>query len=102
MEVKSVVLHASGRVSLEARCMYQLFGRMYGSDNFPDSPNMCHETTSVALPPVIGVAEDVVTRFLDDQRQARGRPAGVAIDKTGALLVADDIGNTVWRVTAAR
>ena len=33
--------------------------------------------------------------------EARGRPVGVAIDKTGALLIADDVGNTVWRVTAA-
>jgi glucose/arabinose dehydrogenase len=46
-----------------------------------------------------GPAEDVVTGFLDDQEQARGRPVGVAIDKTGALLIADDVGNTVWRVT---
>jgi glucose/arabinose dehydrogenase len=30
-----------------------------------------------------------------------GRPVGVAIDKTGALLVADDVGNTVWRITGA-
>lgn len=35
--------------------MYQLFGRMYGTNNFPDSSNMCHESTSVGLPPVIGV-----------------------------------------------
>ncbi|HEU0051993.1 MAG TPA: sorbosone dehydrogenase family protein [Longimicrobium sp.] len=44
---------------------------------------------------------DVLTGFLvgDD---ARGRPVGVAIDRRGALLVADDVGNTVWRVTAAR
>ncbi len=39
----------------EASYMYQLFGRMYGTNNFPDSSNMCHETTSVALPEVIGV-----------------------------------------------
>jgi glucose/arabinose dehydrogenase len=47
-----------------------------------------------------GMAEDVVTGFLDGD-QARGRPVGVAIDGTGALLVADDAGNTVWRVAAA-
>jgi molybdopterin-dependent oxidoreductase alpha subunit len=35
--------------------MYQLFGRMYGTNNFPDSSNMCHESTSVGLPPVLGV-----------------------------------------------
>ncbi|MGK7651333.1 PQQ-dependent sugar dehydrogenase [Roseovarius sp. B08] len=47
-----------------------------------------------------GMAEDVVTGFLDGD-QARGRPVGVTIDGTGALLVADDAGNTVWRVAAA-
>jgi glucose/arabinose dehydrogenase len=47
-----------------------------------------------------GTAQDVVTGFLDGD-QARGRPVGVAIDGTGALLVADDAGNTVWRVAAA-
>jgi glucose/arabinose dehydrogenase len=48
-----------------------------------------------------GKAEDVVTGFLNADGEARGRPVGVAIDKTGALLIADDVGNTVWRVTAA-
>jgi glucose/arabinose dehydrogenase len=48
-----------------------------------------------------GKAEDVVTGFLNASGEARGRPVGVAIDKTGALLIADDVGNTVWRVTAA-
>jgi len=48
-----------------------------------------------------GEAQDVVTGFLDDHDQARGRPVGLAVDKTGALLVADDVGNTVWRITAA-
>jgi len=47
-----------------------------------------------------GKAEDVVTGFLNDKGEARGRPVGVAVDKTGALLVADDVGNTVWRITA--
>ena len=46
-----------------------------------------------------GLPEDVLTGFLDTAGQARGRPVGVAVDKTGALLVADDVGNTVWRVT---
>jgi len=48
-----------------------------------------------------GMAEDVVTGFVDKQGNAHGRPVGVALDKTGALLIADDVGNTVWRVTAA-
>jgi glucose/arabinose dehydrogenase len=45
-----------------------------------------------------GKPEDVLTGFLDEDGQARGRPVGVAIDKAGALLVADDVGNAVWRV----
>ena len=48
-----------------------------------------------------GMAQDVVTGFLDDDDQAHGRPVGLAVDKTGALLIADDVGDTVWRVTAA-
>ena len=44
---------------------------------------------------------DVLTGFLDANGDARGRPVGVITDKTGALLVADDVGNTIWRVTAA-
>jgi glucose/arabinose dehydrogenase len=47
-----------------------------------------------------GKAQDVVTGFLDGD-QARGRPVGVAMDGTGALLIADDAGNIVWRVAAA-
>lgn len=47
-----------------------------------------------------GKARDVVTGFLAGD-QTRGRPVGVAIDGTGALLVADDVGNTVWRVASA-
>ena len=41
---------------------------------------------------------DVLTGFLDANERARGRPVGVAIAADGALLVADDVGNTVWRV----
>ena len=48
-----------------------------------------------------GMAEDVVTGFLDGDGQAQGRPVALALDKTGALLIADDVGNTVWRVSSA-
>jgi glucose/arabinose dehydrogenase len=47
-----------------------------------------------------GKPVEVLTGFLDGQGHVRGRPVGLAIDKGGALLVADDVGNTVWRVTA--
>jgi glucose/arabinose dehydrogenase len=47
-----------------------------------------------------GVPIDVLTGFLNAKDEALGRPVGVAIDKRGALLVADDVGNSVWRVSA--
>jgi glucose/arabinose dehydrogenase len=46
-----------------------------------------------------GEPKDVLTGFLNDRGEARGRPVGVAIDKAGALMVADDVGDKVWRVT---
>jgi len=45
---------------------------------------------------------DVLTGFVDDQGNAMGRPVGVAMDKRGALLVADDVGNAVWRVSGLK
>ena len=47
-----------------------------------------------------GAPVDVLTGFVDQDGHALGRPVGVAIDGHGALLVADDVGNTIWRVTA--
>ncbi|WP_295853251.1 FdhF/YdeP family oxidoreductase [uncultured Xylophilus sp.] len=49
------VFYASGRASLETSYMYQLLARLYGTNNLPDSSNMCHETTSVMLKKTIGV-----------------------------------------------
>jgi glucose/arabinose dehydrogenase len=48
-----------------------------------------------------GPPQDILTGFLNDRGEAQGRPVGVRLDKQGALLVADDVGNTVWRVTPA-
>lgn len=45
---------------------------------------------------------DVLTGFLDEDSNAHGRPVGVALDTRGGLLVADDVGNAVWRVAPAR
>jgi glucose/arabinose dehydrogenase len=45
-----------------------------------------------------GAPEDVLTGFLNKDGQAQGRPVGVAVDRTGALLVADDVGDKIWRV----
>jgi glucose/arabinose dehydrogenase len=49
--------------------------------------------------PTGGAPVDVLTGFLSKDGEAFGRPVGVALDKRGALLVADDVGNTIWRVT---
>ncbi|MBY3064517.1 FdhF/YdeP family oxidoreductase [Rhizobium laguerreae] len=53
--------YTSGRASNEAAFMYQLFIRAYGTNNFPDCSNMCHEATSVGLPLAIGVGKGTVT-----------------------------------------
>ncbi len=48
-----------------------------------------------------GPPQDILTGFINADDKAMGRPVGVAVDKAGALLVADDVGNTIWRVTPA-
>ena len=48
----------------------------------------------------VGAPLDVLSGFLTEAGDARGRPVGVAIDARGALLVADDVGNVIWRVSA--
>jgi molybdopterin-dependent oxidoreductase alpha subunit len=52
--------YTSGRTSNEAAFLYQLFVRAYGTNNLPDCSNMCHESTSVALPPMIGIGKACV------------------------------------------
>ena len=64
LDTNQVDLYTSGRASLETSYMYQLFARMYGSNNLPDSSNMCHESSSVALPESIG--SSVGTAILSD------------------------------------
>ena len=49
-----------------------------------------------------GAPIDVLTGFVRDNGEAMGRPVGVAIDQRGGLLVADDVGNTVWRVSGTQ
>ena len=59
-----VEFYASGRTSNEAAFLYQIFVREYGTNNFPDCANMCHEATSVGLPKSIGIGKGTVS--LDD------------------------------------
>jgi len=61
-------LYTSGRASNEASYLYQLFGRSYGTNNFPDCSNMCHEASGVALNEAIGVGKGTVV--LDDFQDA--------------------------------
>jgi molybdopterin-dependent oxidoreductase alpha subunit len=56
--------YTSGRASNEAAFLYQLFAREFGTNNFPDCSNMCHEATSVGLPLSIGIGKGTVS--LDD------------------------------------
>ena len=65
--------YTSGRTSNEAAFLYQLFAREYGTNNLPDCSNMCHEATSVGLPPALGVAKGTV--LLED------------FDKTDCILI---------------
>lgn len=60
--------YTSGRASNEAAFLYQLFAREFGTNNFPDCSNMCHEATSVGLPASIGVGKGTV--LLDDFERA--------------------------------
>jgi molybdopterin-dependent oxidoreductase alpha subunit len=55
IDPRTAVFYTSGRAALETSYMLQLFARMYGHNNLPDSSNMCHESTSVGLPESIGV-----------------------------------------------
>ncbi|MNC81439.1 hypothetical protein D3C75_1345680 [compost metagenome] len=50
----------------------------------------------------VGQPLDVLTGFLNEDEKAMGRPVGVVIDQQGDLLVADDVGNKVWRVSASK
>ncbi len=64
LDPKRVELYTSGRSSNEAAFLWQLFGRLLGTNNFPDCSKMCHETTTVALPESLGVGKG--TTDLDD------------------------------------
>ncbi|MDK4721158.1 FdhF/YdeP family oxidoreductase [Rhizobium sp. CNPSo 3968] len=59
-----VEFYTSGRASNEAAFLFQIFAREYGTSNFPDCSNMCHEATSVGLPQSIGIGKGTVS--LDD------------------------------------
>ncbi len=61
MDPHVVEFYTSGRASLEAAYMYQLFARLFGSNNLPDCSNMCHESSSVGLPESLGASVGTAT-----------------------------------------
>ena len=96
----SLGLTASTGTSLPARFASGMFVGQHGSWN--RDPHSGYKVIFVpfAAGRPNGEPIDVLTGFLSDDGKANGRPVGVAIDKRGALLVADDVGNAIWRVSA--
>jgi glucose/arabinose dehydrogenase len=97
----SLGLASSQGTSLPARFASGMFVGQHGSWN-----RQPHSGYKVIFVPFSGGKPsgepvDVLTGFLTGDGQANGRPVGVALDAKGALLVADDVGNTIWRVSAA-
>lgn len=95
------LVHSAG-TSLPATFASGMFIGEHGSWN-----RRPHSGYKVVFVPFVdgrpsGAPVDVLTGFLSAQGDAYGRPVGVAIDKQGALLVADDVGNAIWRIAAAR
>ncbi|GAC1673608.1 MAG: sorbosone dehydrogenase family protein [Steroidobacteraceae bacterium] len=91
----------SADTSLPAQFKHGMFVAQHGSWN-----RKTRSGYKVVFVPFVegkpaGLPIDVLSGFLDSKGRALGRPVGVAIDKNGALLVADDVGGTVWRVTRA-
>ena len=92
---------ADGSTALPAQFAYGVFIGQHGSWN-----RKPHSGYKVIFVPFsagkpAGMPVDVLTGFLSQDGQAYGRPVGVVIDKRGALLVADDVGNVVWRIATA-
>ncbi len=98
----SLGLAWSGGNALPARFARGMFIGQHGSWN--RSPRAGYKVIFVPFDGATpeGDPIDVLSGFVLDSGDAYGRPVGVAIDSRGALLVADDVGNVIWRVTAAR
>jgi glucose/arabinose dehydrogenase len=97
----SLGLAWGGQTSLTARFSNGMFVGQHGSWNRTPVSGYKVIFIPFANGKPNGEPIDVLTGFLNGD-DARGRPVGVAIDKRGALLVADDVGNAVWRVTSAQ
>jgi glucose/arabinose dehydrogenase len=97
----SLGLAASNGTALPARFRRGMFVGQHGSWN--RKPRSGYRVIFVPFTggKPSGAPMDVLTGFVTEDGDAMGRPVGVAIDKHGALLVADDVGNTIWRVAGA-
>ncbi|HEX3556306.1 MAG TPA: sorbosone dehydrogenase family protein [Thermoanaerobaculia bacterium] len=95
----SLGLAWSGGTSLPAPFSGGMFVGQHGSWN--RRPRSGYKVIFVPFAAGVPSGEpiDVLSGFFNDHGEAMGRPVGVAIDRRGALLVADDVGNTIWRVT---
>jgi glucose/arabinose dehydrogenase len=97
----SLGLASAQGTSLPVQFRHGMFVGQHGSWN--RKPHSGYKVIFVPFSdgkPTAGPVVDVLTGFLTADGNARGRPVGVALDKTGALLVADDVGNIIWRVSA--
>jgi hypothetical protein len=96
----SLGLTSSEGTSLPAMFHHGMFVGQHGSWN--RKPRSGYDVVFVPFANGVpsGAPVEILTGFLNSHGDAMGRPVGVAIDKRGALLVADDVGNTIWRVTA--
>lgn len=95
----SLGLASSEGATLPSQFAHGLFIGQHGSWN--RKPLSGYKVIFVGLEngKPVGEPIDVLTGFISKDGKAYGRPVGVAIDQTGALLVADDVGNTIWRVS---
>ncbi len=97
----SLGLASAHGTSLPAQFQHGMFIGQHGSWN--RKPHSGYKVVFVPFSggkAAVGPVVDVLTGFVSPEGNAQGRPVGVALDKTGALLVADDVGNIVWRVSA--
>jgi len=97
----SLGLVAASGTSLPARFASGMFVGQHGSWNRQPLSGYKVVFVPFSAGRPSGEPIDVLTGFLSEDDKANGRPVGVAIDKRGALLVADDVGNAIWRVSAA-
>ena len=98
----SLGLAASKGTTLPSRFQNGMFVGQHGSWN--RKPRSGYKVIFVPFAggKPVGDPIDVLTGFVSVDGNAMGRPVGVTIDKRGALLVADDVGNIIWRVSAAK